>query len=257
MDRNANPTPKTDTVPTPAPETGEKTSEQGHPETLHSGKAQGKTAKGSHSESVHESTEHTESQNRAFKQRVRDAIIELQTEGDLVIKVGGDHKTHITGSVTHTIGSTLLTRVGGSATSMVGGGTTSVVGGGAASVVGGGAASIVGGLSTNINCLARVQASPARITISGYEYKRSQMMSTNYKVKFENGVRRDQIIATTDNKAAPRVQQISENETDMTTCRTAFRTLVMELARQKTFLGFTRLENLKNLNSIQEIASFM
>ncbi|MEG9883611.1 MAG: hypothetical protein V6Z86_03150 [Hyphomicrobiales bacterium] len=171
MDKSANPTPKTDTVPTPAPEPGGEA--DGKPK-----KARRGTPEESRCEPAHKAAEHTESQDGAFKQRVRDAIIELQTEGDLVMNVGDDHKTRITGSVTHRIGSTLLTRVGGSMTSVVGGASTSSVGG----------TSISGSFARiNVSPL-RAYFSGTRLIASGYDIKTNFMKRGYYYNNIENKV---------------------------------------------------------------------
>ncbi len=114
MDRNANPTPKTDTVPTPVPEPDSAPEPKPDPEP-------DTKPKPDPGPDTKPKPDPEPEPDEAFRQKMLQTLTELYTDGDLEFMVRGYHKTHITGSVTHTIGSTLLTRVGGSEIDAVGG----------------------------------------------------------------------------------------------------------------------------------------
>ncbi len=236
MDKSANPTPKTDRVATPAPETG------GGTDTVPTPPA---PATGSSSDI----------ENRLTKLEDRLATIELRTEGNFNADIHGDyHKT-----------------VHGNSQTTVLGGTNQRVSGGRAVSVAGASVSTVGGLGVNVTGAAKGCISISRWVFSGLDFKAVGVKSENYVSKFENGFnnrlaaisRNDEIsnirssISYLRQYAASNARAIANDCMEINKSRRAFRSLVTVMSKTETCFGLSRLNNIKKIANISDIQAFM
>ena len=245
MDKSAYPTPKMDTVPTPAAEPDPE------PEPEPGGGTSG-SEQGDEDYGQKKSSSDIENRLEALENRL--AAIELKTEGNLNVGVHGDyHKT------VH----------GNSQTTVLGGSNQRVSGGRAVSVAGA-SVSTVGGSNVNVTGVAKGCISATRWVASGLDVKAVGVKSESYVSKFENGsntrlatISRGEEISEIRSSisylrqySAVNARSIAHDCNEINKARRAFSKLVQEISGQKTFLGHTRLENIKRLQSIAEITEF-
>lgn len=276
MDESAYPTPKMDTVPTPAPEPDEEMDTVSppapepdeetdtvsppapEPEPEPEGRASG-SEQGDEDHGQKKSSSDTENRFKKLEDRV--AAIELKTEGNLNVGVHGDyHKT------VH----------GNSQTTVLGGSNQRVSGGRAVSVAGA-SVSTVGGSNVNVTGVAKGCISATRWVASGLDVKAVGVKRERYVSKFENGVNRNINVDGNNNEVMGRNNEVvgRNNEVvvennmvrdeddriirlqrEMGVAKTAFARLVHELVTQRTHCGLTRLENLKRLDTVAEVIAF-
>lgn len=238
MDKSAYPTPKMDTVPTPAAEPDPE------PEPEPGGGTSG-SEQGDEDYGQKKSSSDIENRLEALENRL--AAIELKTEGNLNVGVHGDyHKT------VH----------GNSQTTVLGGSNQRVSGGRAVSVAGA-SVSTVGGSNVNVTGVAKGCISATRWVFSGLDFKAVGVKRENYVSKFENGVEhsvevnnRKTEISIIETDIEDIKDSIMGNCAELTSCKRAFGRLVHEIVSQKAFLGHTRLEHLNHLNTVAEIMQF-